>query len=827
MESKEAYVNFTCGHCQQKLKIEEKYEGQQVECPACHKAIFVPELITKEPTSREELVEPCLKCGNTEDVLELPGHRLYCSKCRKRIANRRLLAFLIDYFVIYILCYIVIFTLVKTESLVVLYTPYIPLFYMLLKDALFAGQSIGKKVLGIQVIDVSNGAACSYLESFKRNLPIFFVPFALLFGTADILKKKIQRFGEGWANTVVVFWKQQEEQTVIRCTNKNCGRKLRIPKLAGILDVSCPSCGTHFKFQYGGDSERKPNWLFSRLVVILSLILYYQVGLVLLWLSSRFQKPFKVLITIILVLLLWGSAVENSYREAEFLTKPTLQIAYDMIREKKTTIYLPNCTQPLKNIPVFIGQASKKLTKQQISTIADPAVSRITTERNGGEAFAGSGFNISPIGLIVTNYHVLAGAKKATVVLQDKTYENVQLVHSNSERDLAILAINGQDLPYAVLGDSNLVEKGEEVVAIGHPVNVPKYMTPGIISLITDQEGFKLFGTSAPISPGSSGGPLLNMFGEVIGVTTASIFGAQNVNFAVPIEYVEKMLEEKGVVNFAYYSSVDGEPNVSEEMSSISSETLMEFVSTDYGFELSTPSVEWDMYRKGDSRIMSGMEDVEVELANPDMYSYVFVFSEDANGYTIRSYKNICIALLKKENTGLEVVEKEIIVSGIPAIEARYSIRVEGVDYIFSSVYLVYGRYAFRIISFTWEPMFSQAEKDLKKILASFKISQVESMRTEQNLFKGTIEKEKDIEIDFQQDKKIEALLDEWYQGLSVETREKIDKKTFTILLSSQVGFDVKKASYPQLYKKYFMYLENSQELEKALMDGNCQAGTF
>jgi hypothetical protein len=130
-------------------------------------------------------------------------------------------------------------------------------------------------------------------------------------------------------------------------------------------------------------------------------------------------------------------------------------------------------------------------------------------------------------------------------------------------RDIAVLKASGSDFPTVALGDSDKVQVGEEVVSIGSPLSLEATVSNGIISSIRElkDENQRLFQTTAPISPGSSGGALLNMGGELIGITTAEMVGGQNLNFAVPINVVKPLLSGSSPRKLA------DKPNVKETAS--------------------------------------------------------------------------------------------------------------------------------------------------------------------------------------------------------------------------------------------------------------------
>ncbi|QGP92794.1 Putative serine protease HtrA [Neomoorella glycerini] len=164
----------------------------------------------------------------------------------------------------------------------------------------------------------------------------------------------------------------------------------------------------------------------------------------------------------------------------------------------------------------------------------------------------GSGFIISPDGYILTNQHVIDGAKqvKVTVVGYDKPF-NAQVVGADAPLDLAVLKINtGKPLPYLTLGDANKVRVGEWAIAIGNPDGLDHTVTVGVISAkgrpidVQDRHYENLLQTDASINPGNSGGPLLNLQGEVIGINTAVNAGAQGIGFAIPSSTVQPVLND-------------------------------------------------------------------------------------------------------------------------------------------------------------------------------------------------------------------------------------------------------------------------------------------
>lgn len=214
------------------------------------------------------------------------------------------------------------------------------------------------------------------------------------------------------------------------------------------------------------------------------------------------------------------------------------------------------------------------------------AVSNIYDQQYQQEG-AGTGMIVSSNGYILTNKHVVDGADKVTVVLPDgKTYQNVDVLGTDPLNDVAFLKIKGvTDLPAITLGDSKTIRIGQSVVAIGNALGqYQNSVTSGIISgtgrpVIASSSGeagseaeslTDLIQTDAAINSGNSGGPLLNLKGQVIGINTAIAEDAQSIGFAIPISATKGLLNhviKTGKVERAYlgvqYVSIT--PSVKEE----------------------------------------------------------------------------------------------------------------------------------------------------------------------------------------------------------------------------------------------------------------------
>jgi hypothetical protein len=183
----------------------------------------------------------------------------------------------------------------------------------------------------------------------------------------------------------------------------------------------------------------------------------------------------------------------------------------------------------------------QRLTPKQIVERSKPAIVQVEA---GGDRM-GTGFILDRSGVVATNLHVVVGAEEIKVRLVDGTVLTVpRVIAVDADHDLALLDVDARTpLPTLLLGDSDKVAAGDPVLAIGNPLGLGYTVSDGLISSVRQfSEDVTLLQISAPISQGSSGGPLFNNYGEVIGVATAIFAEGQNLNFGVPSNYVRKLM---------------------------------------------------------------------------------------------------------------------------------------------------------------------------------------------------------------------------------------------------------------------------------------------
>jgi serine protease Do len=213
--------------------------------------------------------------------------------------------------------------------------------------------------------------------------------------------------------------------------------------------------------------------------------------------------------------------------------------------------------QATSSAPASRGEISGILAKDV------PAVVAITTNggpvlgRGGGGGGAATGFVIDPDGIVVTNDHVVADARSINVTTSEGKKLSARVLGQDASHDLAVLKVDGTNLPAVELGNSDQVQVGDDVVAIGNALDLDGGLsaTRGIVSglhrEIPTQTGGQLTGliqTDAAINPGNSGGPLVDAQGRVIGINTAiaNPNTAQNVGFVIPITQAKPIIDRLG-----------------------------------------------------------------------------------------------------------------------------------------------------------------------------------------------------------------------------------------------------------------------------------------
>jgi len=195
-------------------------------------------------------------------------------------------------------------------------------------------------------------------------------------------------------------------------------------------------------------------------------------------------------------------------------------------------------------------EIASKVGPATVSILAELSYGDINGMAQTAEA-SGSGFIISADGYIVTNNHVVDGATAVQVVVPGETDPiDAVVVGTDATTDIAVLKIDRTDLPFVTLGDSDSLQVGELAVAIGNPFGeLAGSVTVGVISALDreiniNNSTYNLLQTDASINSGNSGGPLVNSYGEVVGITNAKVSEGEGIGFAIPINDIKTVIED-------------------------------------------------------------------------------------------------------------------------------------------------------------------------------------------------------------------------------------------------------------------------------------------
>lgn len=308
----------------------------------------------------------------------------------------------------------------------------------------------------------------------------------------------------------------------------------------------------------------------------------------------------KKLLSLVLVSALGGALTLGAYKL--FFEKPSQA---NMVVEQKmpvlSTNYVSNPVVPIETAD-FTTISNKSVNAvvhvknvSLASSDYNPLLKFFYGQSSGGErkmvVGTGSGVIISSDGYIITNNHVIEGAKKLEVTMNNRITYTAELIGTDESTDIALLKIDATDMPYLTIGDSDNLKVGEWVLAVGNPFNLTSTVTAGIVSAkardinITNNNSKieSFIQTDAAVNPGNSGGALVNVQGELIGINTAisSQTGSYiGYSFAVPSNIAKKVIEdilEFGNVQRAYlginYQELDG--NIASDFGVSSSEGVI------------------------------------------------------------------------------------------------------------------------------------------------------------------------------------------------------------------------------------------------------------
>lgn len=283
----------------------------------------------------------------------------------------------------------------------------------------------------------------------------------------------------------------------------------------------------------------------------------------------------RILAAVLTIALVAGSCGITAFCVNQRWERETAEIVKSMDDKlgalEKTIQTAGEDVYPAATVNKTDGLTIGQVYSQNVSSVVAISNQGLTTNVYGQvseTASSGSGFIVAEDGYVVTNYHVVKDANKLTVITSDSREYDANLVGYDSNNDLAVLKIEATGLQPVKLGSSDLLAVGDQVVAIGNPLGeLTSTLTAGYISakdrgVSTGGAAINMLQTDAAINSGNSGGPLFNMQGEVVGITTAKYSGAtssgayiEGIGFAIPIDDVVGMindLTQLGYITGAY-----------------------------------------------------------------------------------------------------------------------------------------------------------------------------------------------------------------------------------------------------------------------------------
>ena len=310
--------------------------------------------------------------------------------------------------------------------------------------------------------------------------------------------------------------------------------------------------------------------------------------------------------------------------------------AIDKLVDAKQIIFYRESKPDGANDPDNFKDENGKYTPEGVAALVRPSIVEIYTYENALDEKSedyigtGSGVVLSEDGYIVTNAHVLRADGYHTVHTVDEKVYPAKIIGRDVKTDIAVIKVDGVSLQPATLGDSDETIVGEQVIAIGNPANLSSTVTDGIVSAVnrkirSDSTGFEMdcIQTNADISPGNSGGALVNMYGQVIGITSSKYVSSsfEGLGFAISINEAVPILEE--LVDNGY---VSGRFRIGITLIDMSSPSKMDAIEAALGYP-----VPEDFYGIYIDSISDDSDIKNTELKEGD-------FITEINGKSVRTY---------------------------------------------------------------------------------------------------------------------------------------------------------------------------------------------
>ncbi len=235
--------------------------------------------------------------------------------------------------------------------------------------------------------------------------------------------------------------------------------------------------------------------------------------------------------------------------------KEALEDSLTKIKENKIS---DNAKTDVKTTKSLLNYNLTEIIEEILPTVVNITVNKLENDIDNKESLAGSGFIIDSNGYIITSYHVIKNSNDIQVTLNNKKKFTAKIVGFDRKTDLALIKIDAENLPVAIMGDSNQAKIGNNVIIIGNPYGLGQSVSTGIISAkgreLQNNKDQEYIQTDAAINNGNSGGPMFNLDGKIIGITTAILSPNGNsigLGFAIPSQIAKnviKQLKENGKV---------------------------------------------------------------------------------------------------------------------------------------------------------------------------------------------------------------------------------------------------------------------------------------
>lgn len=279
------------------------------------------------------------------------------------------------------------------------------------------------------------------------------------------------------------------------------------------------------------------------------------------------EKNHKIILggvtSLLIIVILANSIFLYWVYTKEVMNYNNLNLKIESLQEETSSKFndlssnLLDTKNDLKSLGLQIGSIDEEITTLKASVSADfsgifeDAVKSVVTIKT--DVSQGSGFFIADSGYVVTNAHVMEGATAAVIITYDGESHSVSRIGENPTMDIILLKISSSDYKPLKLGNSDDIQIGEKVIAIGNPLGLSFSVSDGIVSAIhrEGENGLKVYiQTNADLNPGNSGGPLIDVNGKVIGINNFKVSEAEGLGFALESNYIREIVNDISIQTY-------------------------------------------------------------------------------------------------------------------------------------------------------------------------------------------------------------------------------------------------------------------------------------